>query len=491
MFAQGTVLLDKYVVDRPIGHGGMATVFAATHLQLNEQVAIKCIVPELAQNATIVQRFLREARAAVRLRNEHVTRVLDVGVLPWGQPYMVMELLAGMDLAELLKARGMLAPHEAVDIVLQVCEALAEAHAVGIVHRDIKPSNLFITTRPDGSQLVKVLDFGISKVGFDNEVTDLTQQQILGTPSFMSPEQLRGLPTVDARSDIWSLGIVLYRLVGGQQPFKGDSMSALAIQCATEPTPILSVPMPSGLDKIVYRCLEKSPDHRYQSVAELAYALAAYAGDPRAAAIVIERTQNILRWTPPPVLPRAATPPLGEPTTLGSSAASYASPRPKQHRRGLVIGGVAAVLIGVSLAAITAIGGDTKSSDTAATTQPAPPAATPAVEATKPSVETTKPAVETTKPAIENTNPTETTKPSVEVAKPAVETPQKRIDTSKSDKSKPRTSRASRPKHEVAKPKAEPKAEKPEVAKPEVAKPEVEKKPDPPKPKPNPLDSRM
>lgn len=393
MVAPGEVLCDKYLVDRVIGHGGMATVVAARHLHLNEQVAIKMLRPELAQDAGIVERFLREARAAVRLKGEHVTRVLDVGILPDGAPFLVMELLVGIDLAELIKARTVLSPPEAADCVLQVCEALAEAHAGGIVHRDIKPSNLFITTRPDGSPLVKVLDFGISKVQFDNQVSNLTQNSVVGTPSYMSPEQLRALPSVDHRTDIWSLGIVLYRLLAGHRPFKADSMSALAIQCATEPTPTLTIPMPPGLDAIVYRCLEKDPALRYQSVAELAYALAPYAGDARAAAMVVDRTRSILRWTPPAPMPmpmpmpvpvaapvRAPMPafpvpvPPAEPTTLGSSAAAiYPVLRrsaPPPRKRGWVIGGVAIGVVAITLgiAGLVSRGG----SEPAAAAQPAP-----------------------------------------------------------------------------------------------------------------------
>jgi serine/threonine-protein kinase len=472
MLGPGAVLADKYLVDRVIGQGGMATVVAATHLHLNEPVAIKMLDPKLAADATIVERFMREARAAVRLKGEHVTRVLDVGILPQGTPYIVMELLVGIDLGELLKARSILSPPEAADVVLQVCEALAEAHASGIVHRDIKPSNLFVTTRPDGSPLIKVLDFGISKTGFDNQVSNLTQNAIVGTPSYMSPEQLRGLPTVDSRSDIWSLGIVLYRLLSGVRPFKADSMSALAIQCATEPTPSFHVQLPPGLDAIVYRCLEKDAAHRFQSVAELAYALAPYAGDQRAAHIVIERTQNILRWKPPPppVVPQPRMP--GEPTTLGSSAVVLYTPTPmpmpapSRSNRGLLIGGVAIAIIAITLGAVALVG---RGDDAEKTAQPAaapsvPAATTPAAEEAKP------PVVEDVKPPVVE----EAKAPVVEEAKPAV------VETKVADKKKPK-----------AKPASGAPATKVD-AKPVVeTKPSPKPEPEKPKPKSNPLDTRM
>ena len=489
MLAPGVVLFDKYRVDRMIGCGGMASVFSATHLHLNETVAIKVLQPDLAQNPTLVERFVREARAAVRLKGEHVTRVLDVGMLPapWNVPYIVMELLVGIDLAELLKARGLLSPPEAVDIVLQVCEALAEAHVGGIVHRDIKPSNLFLTQRPDGSQLVKVLDFGISKLGFET-MNDLTQGAIVGTPSYMSPEQLRSNPNIDARSDIWSLGVVLYRLLAGTRPFKADSISALAIQAATEPTPMLTIPLPLGLDLVVYHCLEKEVSLRFQSVAELAYALAPYAGDQRAAHIVIERTQNILRWTPPPPQPRPITSPIPkEPTTLGSSAgvvyegsASIAAPPPRS--RMWLIGGVSVTMIFAGVVLAVAIGGSGgNSKPTTTTTTPAK-----AVAPTPPTVEPIEPpspspsAVASPSPSPVETKPDEP-KPdeTVKVVKPRDKT---KVSEPKIGDSKTKTVPKTKVEAKVVEPK------KPvETAKPEEPKPTPK-----PSPKPsNPLDTRM
>ncbi|MCU0691643.1 MAG: serine/threonine protein kinase, partial [Polyangiaceae bacterium] len=220
----GDTVAGKYQVERLIGSGGVGVVFAATHLELGEPVAIKFLLPRAAKNVVDVARFCREAQAAAQLKTEHATRVLETGVLHDGSPYMVMELLEGRDLADLLKLSGPLPIEEALEYVLQASVALAEAHRLGIVHRDIKPSNLFLTHHPDGTPLVKILDFGIAKASVEAQAgvapQDLTKTSaLLGSPLYMSPEQIRSTKSVDARSDIWSLGIVLYELLCGTTPF--------------------------------------------------------------------------------------------------------------------------------------------------------------------------------------------------------------------------------------------------------------------------------
>ena len=206
----GDVLAGKYRVDRVLGVGGMGVVVAATHLQLQQRVALKFMLDAGLAQPTQVERFGREARAAVRLRSDHVARVLDVGTLETGSPYIVMEYLDGSDIGSVLEQRGAMPVDMAVDCVLQACDAVAEAHALGIVHRDLKPRNLFLTTRNDGRALVKVLDFGISKhtTGSDLSLTRTTE--IMGSPSYMSPEQFRSAKLVDERTDIWALGAILY-----------------------------------------------------------------------------------------------------------------------------------------------------------------------------------------------------------------------------------------------------------------------------------------
>jgi serine/threonine-protein kinase len=281
----GEIIARKYQVESILGSGGVGVVVAARHVQLGERVALKFLHPEAVSSQTDMARFLREARAAVRLKNEHVARVIDVGTLENGCPYIVMEFLTGTDLAALIEHVGSVAPTDAADYVLQASEAVAEAHALGIVHRDLKPSNLFLTERADGSPLVKVLDFGIAKTMVDAELgvghQELTKTRtVLGSPMYMSPEQVRNSKSVDQRSDVWSLGIVLYELLSGTVPFDGDTATGVVAAVLSDPPPPLlsrKPDLPQGLVYAVERCLQKQREHRFQNVAELAEALAPFA----------------------------------------------------------------------------------------------------------------------------------------------------------------------------------------------------------------------
>ncbi|MDI1451748.1 serine/threonine-protein kinase [Polyangium sp. 6x1] len=279
----GDVLAGKYRVDRVLGVGGMGAVVAAEHTDLEQRVAIKFMLEAAAKNEVGKKRFLREAQAATKLRSEHVTRMLDFGTLDDGVPYLVMELLEGEDLDARIRAAGKLPIEEACEIVLQACEALAEAHGRGIVHRDIKPANLFVTRRSDGSPAVKVLDFGIAKHQDAAAIggTALTRSNaLLGSPMYMSLEQFRAAREVDARSDIWSLGVVLYKAFTGVMPFVADSLGALIMVLMTEdpePPGRHREDLPAALGEVVLRCLQKDPADRFQSVAELADALAPFA----------------------------------------------------------------------------------------------------------------------------------------------------------------------------------------------------------------------
>jgi serine/threonine-protein kinase len=277
----------------------MGMVVSAMHLHLDERVAIKFLLPEALANAEAVARFGREARAAVKIRSEHVARVTDVGALETGAPYMVMELLRGQDLSDLLRTGGALPVAHAVLYVLQACEALAEAHAVGIVHRDLKPANLFLTSRADGSPCVKVLDFGISKVtgksGSGSDMGMTRTQSIMGSPLYMSPEQMASAKDVDQRTDIWAVGCVLYELVTGRVPFEAETMPQLCtlILHAEPPTPRSIRPdIPLVLEQAIMHCLRKDRTQRYGNVAELAADIAAFAPDqgPRSA----ERISRVL-----------------------------------------------------------------------------------------------------------------------------------------------------------------------------------------------------
>jgi serine/threonine-protein kinase len=278
----GDILAGKYRVERMLGHGGMGIVVAATHLDLQELFAIKMLHAEGMKSERSVQRFLREARAAIRLRSEHVARVFDVGRLDNGAPYMVMEHLAGSDLRALLEMRKKLPIHDVVSYILMACEGLAEAHAAGIVHRDLKPANLFLTRRADGSPCIKLLDFGISKMmtpgGDDMNMT--RTRELLGSPLYMAPEQMRSGAVVDTRTDIWALGVILYKLITGKFPFFAKGMMeicAIVLERTPLPPSRLRPDLPHGLEQIILRCLSKDPNGRFQTVNELAAALEPYA----------------------------------------------------------------------------------------------------------------------------------------------------------------------------------------------------------------------
>ena len=289
----GDILLGKYRVEEVIGIGGMGRVVKASHLYLQQPVAIKILLSNMAESSSTVARFLREAQATVKLRSEHIARVMDVGTLPDGVPFMVMEFLEGHDLNQILRHHGPQIPQAVVDLMLQACEGISEAHALGIVHRDIKPSNFFVTHRPDGSNLLKILDFGISKT--PAEISELTgTQTVIGTPTYMAPEQMKTARSTDPRSDIWSMGVVMYQLLAGRPPFEAETYAALVLMVGNEPPAPLHVPVPPGLRDIVFRCLEKDPANRIQNAGELARMLAPYASDPLSAQQSAERAVRIL-----------------------------------------------------------------------------------------------------------------------------------------------------------------------------------------------------
>jgi serine/threonine-protein kinase len=260
----------------------MAAIFAAEHVVLGQRVAVKVLFAESARNPETVERLLREARASARLQTVHVARVLDAGVLENATPFLVMEYLDGRDLAHATH-RSTMSSEDVVDCVLQALEGLAHAHAAGIVHRDLKPSNLFLAEMADGSRVLKVLDFGISKSlsaeGEDPAARALTGSQVIGSPMYMSPEQVRNARGVDPRSDIFSLGITMYELLTGVMPFDGEGVgeTLAAILDATPAAPRTHAPgLPRALEKVVLRCLKKGREDRYANVADLARAIAPF-----------------------------------------------------------------------------------------------------------------------------------------------------------------------------------------------------------------------
>src|SRR6187402_3573915 len=297
-FAIGDIISGKYEVLKQIGSGGMGYVVSAMHVELGEVVALKFLRPEALQIEELVERFAREARAAAKIRSEHVARVFDVGVLPDGIPYIVMEHLAGQDLADVLQERGPLPIKVAVEYVMQACEALAAAHASGVVHRDIKPENLFLTKHAQGLDFIKILDFGISKVALQpgGKRGNMRTMMPLGSPVYMSPEQIRSSEHVDARTDIWSLGCVLFELLTGTVAFNEPSLMQLSAAILEhDPVPLreLVPDAPIELEDVVLRCLEKDVDKRYGNIAELAIALYPFA--PRRSRISAERCYHALK----------------------------------------------------------------------------------------------------------------------------------------------------------------------------------------------------
>ncbi|XXY52929.1 protein kinase [Sorangium sp. So ce269] len=307
----GDVLAGKYRIERVLGAGGMGVVLAAWHLVLERRVAVKFLLPEAAALPDAGARFLREARAAAALDGQHIARVIDVGTLDSGAAYMVLEYLTGDDLGHVLQTRGPLPLAEAADYLLQACEAIAEAHARGIIHRDLKPKNLFLTRRPDGTPLLKVLDFGLSKfiaTGDSVKEASLTATGlIMGSIHYMSPEQIRSLKYADVRTDIWALGVILYRMLTGRHPFEGDSITAVtaAIMMDT-PTSILTLrpDLPPAVGALLSRCLAKDPAARVQSVTEIGRVLSPF-GTQRARLSF----ESIDRLLPEPAA-RAGYPPL-------------------------------------------------------------------------------------------------------------------------------------------------------------------------------------
>ena len=267
-------------------------VYRAFHLALEEDVAIKVLRRDVSLDPETVQRFVREAQSAVKLKSEHVARIKDVGAMDDGLPYIVMEFLQGADLGQMVDAHGAMAVPVAVDLVLQACDAIVEAHSLGIVHRDVKPTNLFVSFRPDQSAIVKVLDFGISKSANGSDMSLTQTQSMLGTPAYMSPEQMRSARNVDARTDIWSLGTVLYELVEARRPFEAESFSEMCVMVAVDP-PLRMTNAPQ-LEPVIMRCLQKQPADRYAHVGELMRDLAAYAGNPEAANHYIKRAYRML-----------------------------------------------------------------------------------------------------------------------------------------------------------------------------------------------------
>ncbi len=491
----GQILAGKFRIEQVLGRGGMGVVVAATHIQLEERVAIKFLLPEALKNAEAVRRFEREARAAVKIKSEHVARVTDVGQLETGSPYMVMEYLSGMDLGQYLERHGALTVTESADYLLQACDAIAEAHSMGIVHRDLKPANLFRIVRSDGTPSIKVLDFGISKVAADNSMT--MTSSMMGSPYYMSPEQMTSSKTVDHRTDIWALGVILYELLTGKVPYGGDTVPEVCAQVLTNPPPNpaeLNSEVPPELSAVIARCLSKQREERFDDVAAFAMSLVPFGSENASfVAARISRVLGVTQTVSPSRVTRQTHSNLGaaagatsasstsasgtkadavDPgamTTLGGSANTQEldlAPPTKKAPTVAIIGAAAAaiLLVGGGVLALAGRGNEEPGFEAnAAGPALGTPEETLAPQPERPAAKPTEvaplePPPEATKPAEPSVEP-ETTKPAA--SKPATSKP----TASKPATSKPTTTPA------TAQPEAKPSETKPPETKPQPAKP--------------------
>lgn len=267
---KGSVIDQRYRVERLLGEGGMGTVYEVLHVSLGRRFALKALRRDLAFEAELCARFLQEARAAAHIAHANVVQITDFGTLPSGQAYFVMELLQGTSLRDLIRALGPIPPTQALDIIRQVAEALGAAHAAGIIHRDLKPDNIHVAPLPQDRWAVKVLDFGLAKVAGASKLTK--KGIVFGTPHYMSPEQAAGDP-LDHRVDIYSLGVVLYEMFAGRVPFEADSfMGVLTKHMYMQPIPpsqVLGSSTLGELEAVVLRCLEKDPEKRFADMGAL------------------------------------------------------------------------------------------------------------------------------------------------------------------------------------------------------------------------------
>jgi eukaryotic-like serine/threonine-protein kinase len=418
----GDLIGGKYRVERVLGRGGMGVVVAATHAHLGQRVAIKFLLKEAMESDGVAARFLREGRTMVQLTSEHVARVTDVGTHDNGAPYLVMEYLEGRDLGEVVTARGPLPAPEVVDYLLQACEAVAEAHALKVVHRDLKPGNLFLSRRPDGSPLVKVLDFGISKA-HEPAGNKLTQTAaVMGSPAYMSPEQVRSTTNVDQRTDVWSLGVIAYELLTGKLPFEAPTMSGMFAAIVASPMVPIAQRRPDlhpDLARAVERALVKEVEGRFQSVAELANALAPFGTD--GARISAQRVSRQLHgrsgWehagAPAVTAGALGTSPNAATSTTGPHVATGSTPA--SRGLALVLGGLVLVLGGaaggVFLLQRRAPAPDAAAEPataTAATVAPEREASTPAPSAAPPTEAAAPPAANASATATASAAPTAT-----------------------------------------------------------------------------------
>jgi serine/threonine-protein kinase len=381
--APDTLIAGKYKVGQVLASGGMGVVVEAEHATLGQRVAIKFLLPEAAGQTEFVERFLREARAAAGLQSDHVVRVFDMGTDEEGRPFMVMERLSGSDLSNEMEARGQLPVGEAVGYLVQALDAIVEAHGMGIVHRDLKPSNLFLVSKSDGSRRVKVLDFGISKVspiGSAPEAALTSTKSMLGSPGYMSPEQVRSTRNVDARTDVWALGVILYEMLSGTSAFEGETLGDIFAKIREDDLPPIRVrrpDVPEGLASVLHECLQRDRNNRVPDAATLRARLAPFAGQRDQGALGDAAPASVHREA----LAAAATmaaPSSGNPALRppGETLATWTGAAAARRKSRLVwVGGAAAALagaVGVWLLMRTPSGGAGSPAQTSALTATAP-----------------------------------------------------------------------------------------------------------------------
>jgi serine/threonine-protein kinase len=393
------ILDGKLRLDRLLGAGGMGAVYLATHLALGHRVAVKVLGAEERRSPEALARFVQEAQAASRVANEHVVRVFDLGHSDEGEPYIVMELLEGEDLAQILERELRLPRARALHLVLQACVGVAAAHAAGLVHRDLKPANLFATWRPGGGALVKVLDFGLSKIQAPDAPGLTRSSATFGTPLYMAPEQIMSVKRVDARCDQHALAMILFELLTGEPPYTGETSGAITVQIVTAPPPSARErggDVPPGLDAAIRRALAKRPEDRFADLAAFAAAIAPFAD--RDDARLVGAVRDALARAPAPAAAAIAsddpsTIPLAvRPDSHAALSSSTSGARGVLGVRGLV--GAAALALSVAGAAawltVRAAGGDPPGAGPAST--PGAAAASATAEGTERTVPTAAPA---------------------------------------------------------------------------------------------------
>ncbi len=366
---------------RALGEGGMGRVWLADHTALHTQVVVKLMAADLESSGDASARFAREAKAASQVKSPHVVQMLDYGVMEGGTPFIVMELLEGRDLASQLARSGPLAPREAAQILGQLARALVKAHERGIVHRDIKPSNIFLCDVGGGEIFVKLLDFGIAKSGEARLEGDTTRTgSVLGSPFYMSPEQVVGARDLDARSDLWSVGVVAFEMVTGSKPFVAETLGALALAIHNEPLPSAlakNPALPPAIDGFFARALARTRAERFQSARELAEAFALAATGER----------------PPPILSVEPSPRSGDDLAAAVAPTLLATTTRDARARRLRIGLIAIGAGFVGTAALVSVAGRPSAVEPAAYVEAAaprvepvapPPAPEPVVSSTPP-----------------------------------------------------------------------------------------------------------